>query len=92
MWISYVCMPACMYLFYIITAIFSAPCTVVPCTYSTSQKGRRTVNAKLAPNQARESAKADIRMASSNNTNSSFSCSLFIGLDRQQKPDTLFYS
>lgn len=80
------------YIFKILTAIFSAHCTVVPLTYSTSQKGRHTVNAKLAPDHARETAKAYIRMASSNNTNSSFSCSLFIGLDRQQEPDTLFYS
>lgn len=95
MWIYmyvHVCMPACMYIFKTLAAIFSAHCTVVPLTYSTSQKGRRAVNAKLAPDPARESAKAYLRMASSNNTNSSFSCSLFIGLDRQQEPDTLFYS
>ena len=57
-----------------------------------AKKAGTYFNANLAPDHARESAKAYIRMASSNNTNSSFSCSLFIGLDRQQESDTLFYS
>lgn len=85
----YACMYVSMYIFKILTAFFSAHCTVVPLTYSTSQKGRCTVNAKLAPDHAGESAKAYIRMASSNNSNSSFSCSLFIGLNRR-KSQTLF--
>lgn len=85
----HVCMHVCIYVYIQDTAFFSAHCTVVPLTYSTSQKGRCTVNAKLAPDHARESAKAYIRMASSNNSNSFFSCSLFIGLNRR-KSQTLF--
>lgn len=86
------CMYASMRIFKILTVFFTTHCTVGPLTYFPSQKGRAIVNAKLAPDHASRSAKAHIRMASSNNTNSSFSCSLFIGLDRQQETDTLFYS
>lgn len=80
-----VCMHACTYAYIWDTVIFYNHCTVAPLTNSPSQKGRGIVNAKLAPHHANESAKAYIRMASSNNTNSFFSCSLFIGLDRQPR-------
>lgn len=69
--------------------IFSSHCSIF--SYSFRQKGRHTVNTKLAPDHARESTKVYTRMASSNHTNSSFSCSLFIGLDRQQDPETLLF-
>lgn len=87
-----VCMNVCIYTYIRNTVFFTTHCTVAPLTFSPSQKGRGIGNAKLAPDHASESAKAYIRTASSNNTNSSFSCSLFIGLDRQQETDTLFYS
>jgi len=71
---------------------FFPPTAVFFLIYFTSQKGRHAVNAKLASDHARESAKAYIRTPSSNNTNSSFSCSLFIGLKGQQEPEILFCS
>lgn len=72
--------------------IFSTHPTVASLSYSSSQKGKQAAIAKVAPDHGTESAKAHTRVAFANYTNRLFSCSLFIGLHREQEPQTLFHS